>query len=141
MNAASDGMVIANKKEIVVNLNRIDKSIGVTTDISMLRRIIKNLLSNAIKYSEPNTTIDILTRLTDDMLIIEIQDEGIGISPEDQKTIFKRYDQGSASPTDGEGSHGLGLSIVQRLVDELGGMISVKSLIGQGSTFILRLPR
>jgi len=138
--ATSEGVVIAKDKNIKVNFQYSDPDLQITTDASMLKRITKNLLSNAIKYSEPNTKISINTRATEDMAIIEIKDQGIGISPEDQKTIFKRYDQGSASPTAGEESHGLGLSIVQRLVDELGGMISVNSVIGKGSTFTLRLP-
>jgi len=138
--ASAEGVVIAKEKSISVNFIFGDQDLDITTDKSMLTRIIKNLLSNAIKYSEPNTVIDISTRSTEDLAIVEIKDQGIGMSPEDQKTIFNRYDQGSASPTRGEESRGLGLSIVERLVDEIGGMISVKSVLGEGSIFTLRLP-
>ena len=138
--ATTDSIIVAEKKNIKVNRHFNDADQMVTTEVSMLKRIVKNLLSNAIKYSNPNTEIDITSNLSEDMITLHVKDQGIGISPEDQKTIFERYDQGSGTPTSGEKSHGLGLSIVKRLVEELGGIISVKSELEKGSTFTVRLP-
>ena len=136
----TDAVIIADRKNIKINRLYDGADQMITTEVSMIKRIINNLTSNAIKYSHPNTQIDIITKISKDMITLHVKDQGIGISPEDQKTIFERYDQGSGLPTSGEKSHGLGLSIVKRLVEELGGIISVKSEADQGSTFTVRLP-
>ncbi len=139
--ATSEEVVIGKEKNIKVNINYDSADISITTDASILKRIMRNLVSNAIKFSHPDSQINIHTRATDDMIILAVQDHGVGISKEDQKSIFERFDQGSSSPTSGEQSHGLGLAIVKRLVEELGGIITVKSEVDKGSTFTVRLPR
>ena len=69
-----------------------------------------------------------------------MKDLGPGISREEQRNLFQKYGKTSATPTSGEVSTGLGLSIVKRIMDELGGKVSVESEEGKGSTFSLIFP-
>ncbi len=110
------------------------------TDQRMVHDIVENLVSNAIKYSHAQSTVRILYDCAD-TLVIMVADEGQGISEAEQKHLFKRFSRLSTKPTAGEQSTGLGLSIVKRYVDLLGGIISVKSEVGKGSIFSVALPR
>ncbi|MBS2210106.1 HAMP domain-containing histidine kinase [Carboxylicivirga mesophila] len=111
-----------------------------STDPFMLSRILNNILSNAIKFSNKGKTIYVKTHDTPTSIHISIRDEGPGISQDDQKLMFKRFQKLSARPTDGESSNGLGLSIVQALVEKLNGEISVKTQLGEGTEFNISLP-
>lgn len=74
-------------------------------------------------------------------MLIEVDDQGIGIPAQEMSKLFTPYGQLSARPTQGEASTGLGLSIVKRLVEELQGTIDCKSRPQEGSLFTVRLPR
>ncbi len=71
---------------------------------------------------------------------MKIHDQGPGISAEDQQKLFRKHTRLSARPTGGETSFGLGLSIVKRLAETMGGNVTCQSQPGAGATFILRLP-
>jgi len=71
---------------------------------------------------------------------VAVADEGPGISEEDRRKMFGKFVRLSARPTDGESSNGLGLSIVKRLAEAMSGTVECQSTLGQGSTFIVRLP-
>jgi signal transduction histidine kinase len=73
-------------------------------------------------------------------VLVSFQDEGPGISAEDQRRLFQRFARLTAQPTGGESSTGLGLSIVHRLARAMGGDVSCVSAPGQHATFTLRLP-
>jgi signal transduction histidine kinase len=73
-------------------------------------------------------------------VIISIKDEGQGISADDQKKMFRKFQKLSARPTGGESSTGLGLSIIKVLVEKLGGKITFESAVGKGTTFYVHLP-
>lgn len=108
-------------------------------DKDMLRNILINLLSNAIKYSPPSKPITVRTTiLPDNWLQMEIQDEGVGIPEADQKNLFERFFRAS-NVTTVQGT-GLGLTIVTKYLDFMGGSIDFKSKENVGTTFILRIP-
>ncbi|MEH6406385.1 MAG: PAS domain-containing sensor histidine kinase [Leeuwenhoekiella sp.] len=109
-----------------------------TFDEKILELALTNLINNAIKYSPENTYIDITTRQEDNMLIISVKDQGIGIPEEEQKFIFKRYFRAENALTN-QGT-GIGLNIAQSHMTNLGGDIFFISKKDQGSTFTLKLP-
>jgi signal transduction histidine kinase/CheY-like chemotaxis protein len=110
-------------------------------DADRVRDAIDNLVSNAIKYSPIGGAIELSVRREGDGVVIQIKDQGPGLSPEDISRLFGRFQRLSAKPTAGETSTGLGLSIVKRIVDLHGGRITVESAgPGQGATFVMILP-
>lgn len=112
--------------------------IEVFSDEGLLRNILVNLLSNAIKYSPGRTTVFLDALETGTLLEIKVRDEGIGIPEADQQRIFSPFDRGtnvSAIP-----GSGLGLSIVKKAVDLIGGTIEFISRPGKGTTFTVKLP-
>ncbi len=91
------------------------------------RQILQNLLTNALKFSHPHGTIRLRLARQADTLLFTIQDNGPGLTASDATKIFTLYSQGSASPTRGEQSHGIGLTIVRELVTRLGGRITCEN--------------
>jgi signal transduction histidine kinase len=117
-----------------------DTKIFFNTDSEKLNLIVSNLISNAIKYSYNNSEIFVKVTRAFNKLILEVQDFGEGISPENESIIFdrfKRIDTGINSLNRG---HGLGLSINKAVLEILDGTISFTSKIKEGSTFIVTLP-
>lgn len=112
----------------------------IQTDPDMLLRILENLVSNAFKFSGAGKTVKLNTVHNNDTLRFEVVDAGLGIPADDIPNLFKKFQRLSNKPTAGEGSTGLGLSIVKELVGLLGGEISVTSVVGEGSTFVVTLP-
>lgn len=108
------------------------------TDPQVLRNILFNLLSNASKYSEENGIIEVSTKYSKNEVSILVKDEGIGIPEEEQKNLFDRFFRASNS-NNSEGT-GLGLHIVKRYLNLLGGTITFTSKENEGSTFTVKLP-
>jgi len=112
----------------------------VRTDPHRLDQIMRNLVENALKFSPPETEIRIEAIVRDDWFQLAVADQGVGIPPEDLPRIFDRFHQvGQAMTREIEGA-GLGLYITKRLVEAMGGTITVASVAGQGSTFRIWLP-
>ena len=110
-------------------------------DVDRIREAIDNLVSNAVKYSPLGGAIDLLVTQDPGGIMVQVKDQGAGLSPEDISRLFGRFQRLSAKPTAGETSTGLGLSIVKRIVDLHGGRIAVESAgPGQGATFKMTLP-
>jgi signal transduction histidine kinase/CheY-like chemotaxis protein len=110
-------------------------------DADRVREAIDNLVSNAVKYSPIGGAIDLLVGEEDGGILVQVSDQGAGLSPEDISRLFGRFQRLSAKPTAGESSTGLGLSIVKRIIDLHGGRIAVESAgPGQGATFKMTLP-
>lgn len=110
-----------------------------TGDPSRVRQVLSNLLNNATKFTEKGE-ISIRVKLANQevdqvVLLFEISDTGIGISPEVRNRLFKPFSQGDVSDSRRHGGTGLGLVIAKRLVEMMGGIIHVKSQPGKGSTF------
>lgn len=109
-------------------------------DEEKLQSIISNLLSNAIKFSPVGSKIILHVKDEGQMLITKVKDQGVGISPEKLPYIFERFYQVDDSHTrEGEGT-GIGLTLSKELIELMGGSISVKSRLGEGSEFIFSLP-
>jgi signal transduction histidine kinase len=132
---------LLDKKEQQIELNA-PASLTVSGDPDRLREAIDNLVSNAIKYSPIGGRIVIAVRYEGDEAVVEVSDNGPGLSPEDMSRLFGRFQRLSAKPTAGESSTGLGLSIVKRIVELHGGQVSARSPgPGSGTTFTIALPR
>lgn len=108
-------------------------------DALKLSVVIKSLIANAVKFTERGS-VEVRARRVDDEVEIAVVDTGIGIAPEAHERIFEPFTQADASIAERFGGTGIGLNIVRRLVDTLGGTITVESEVGRGSTFSVRLP-
>lgn len=108
------------------------------TDASLLRKILVNLLSNAVKYSGEHTVITIQATLEGTGLCLAIQDQGIGISKEDQKHLFERFFR-AKNAINYQGT-GLGLHIVMKYLELLRGTITLKSELEKGTLVTIHLP-
>lgn len=114
---------------------------GALADPMRLHQIMDNLVSNAVKYSPEKSDIFVHTEKTEDEWRISVQDEGPGLTQEDQQRLFKDFVRLSAKPTGGEKSTGLGLAITKRVIKAHGGRIGVESTPGSGTTFWFTLKR
>ncbi len=106
-------------------------------DKHLLNNVLINLLSNASKYSDDGTDIFLTSRLNHSVLTLEVKDQGIGISTEDQKHLFERFFRANAVMNI-QGT-GLGLNIVKKYVELMGGDIKYTSELGQGTSFEIKL--
>ena len=111
-------------------------------DRDAVSRALLNLIDNAIKYSsEDRRAIDVVLRQTAEHVVIEVKDHGIGISAADAAKIFDPYYRAQFSDTTTRRGAGLGLTLVQQIVESHGGRVEVESQPGSGSTFRLLFPR
>jgi len=130
--------VSSKSKKIIFDTNTEEKIIAV--DPEMMERIILNLISNSIKFTLPNDTITVTLTDLGDNIRLSIKDTGIGIAPEKQSVIFKRFRQVDRLLNRNHEGSGIGLSLVQSLVNMHEGSIIVNSQLGIGSEFIITLP-
>jgi len=132
-----DTEVKAKKQNL--SLDQKKESLLISTDPEHLYRIVNNLIGNAIKFTPENGEISIKVREKDDKVQIDVIDNGIGISKENQERIFEREFQVD-TPLKLEGS-GLGLAIVKEFTQFINGLITIDSTIDEGSKFTLVLPK
>jgi two-component system phosphate regulon sensor histidine kinase PhoR len=134
-----------------VNLILEDRSGSITTHFDASRttvlindnhftNVIVNILENAIKYSPEAPVIDIYTENVKDMILIKVQDKGLGMSKVAQKRIFEKFYREHTGDIHNVKGHGLGLAYVKRIVEDHNGQVYVESEKGKGSTFIIKLP-
>lgn len=118
-----------------------DEELFVLGDSNRIHQMISNLLANARTHTPAGTPISVTAHVTDEGTTIEVSDKGPGLSTEDQVRIFERFYRADPSRVrnGGEGS-GLGLSIVDAVMKAHGGSVTVKSQLGEGSTFTLFFP-
>ena len=123
-------------KEIEI-IPEMEDGVTVCSDRELLSIVWNNLLSNAFKFTEPGGTVGVTLREEDGMVSVSVRDTGCGISPQTGRHIFDKFYQGDTShATQG---NGLGLALVKRIIDIIGGEIDVESVPGEGSTFTVRL--
>lgn len=112
--------------------------VTIITDESLLEIVWNNLLTNAIKFTKKGGLVKIELRKEDDQVIVKVSDSGCGMSEETCRRIFDRFYQGDTSHS--EEGNGLGLALVKRVVDLIGGSIAVESEKDKGTTFTVELP-
>jgi len=112
----------------------------VACDRDRFRQVLGNLLENAVKYSPHGSAVEVRLRHDSDAVVLEVEDEGIGIPASEQERIFEKFHRLDPAQAGGVGGTGLGLYITRELVKRMGGRISVDSHAGAGSTFSVVLP-
>ena len=129
---------IWEKKNLNIETD-IEDDVWIRSDAELLSLVWNNLISNAVKFTPEGGTIGLSLKTEGDQVIVSVRDTGCGIKPEVGQHIFEKFYQGDTShATQG---NGLGLALVKRVVDILGGEIGVQSVFGSGSTFTVKLKR
>jgi len=112
----------------------------VEMDAQKIDEVLDNLISNAIKFTHEGGTVRVKAYKELRDIVVEVSDNGLGLSEEDVAKAFRRGQKLSASPTGGESSTGMGLWIVKKIIDAHHGKVWIKSILGKGSTFAFSLP-
>ncbi|HSJ63414.1 MAG TPA: CHASE domain-containing protein, partial [Gemmatimonadaceae bacterium] len=118
-----------------------DAGVYIVTDSEKVQQVLLNLLSNAVKFTEPGGTVTLGWEHTQRDVLITVHDTGIGIAPDKLERIFDPFVQVESPLTRGRSGTGLGLAIVRDISTALGGEVTATSRTGEGSTFVVRLPR
>ena len=130
----------ADEKDIKI-MSELPDIPTISADESRIRQVFTNLISNAVKYTPYDGWVKIYAEVKPEHVRIVVQDNGLGISPEDQAQIFDRFYRVRRPETDNIEGTGLGLAIVRSLVEAHNGEISLVSRLGEGSSFKVTLPR
>ncbi len=130
----------AENKNITLTFDTDIEEKNMAFDPDKIERIMLNLISNSIKFTEPGGNIFINIWDQKDYIIISVKDTGIGIPKNNLGVIFERFRQVHKNPSKNNEGSGIGLSLVKSLVEMHGGQISVKSDLGKGTEFIIKLP-
>ncbi len=126
----------AAAKNIRLDLSAPEGAATILADPRAVTQVVDNLVSNAVKYTPPGGRVEV--RVTD--AGFAVRDTGPGLSAADQARLFEKYARLSSPVTGGESSTGLGLSIVKKLVESMGGTVRCESALGSGSTFAAEFP-
>lgn len=122
---------------IIFRVERLDEPVFVYGQRRKLLLLFENLIYNALSFTQEDGGITLSLRLEDGEVAIDVSDTGVGIAPEHLPHIFERFYVGRENKNEGSG---LGLYIARITVEELGGSIAVDSVVGEGTTFTIRLP-
>ena len=125
------------KMDNFIVIKSLQENITITADKDAVTEVLINIISNALKYSPERKYIRISAGIENDYAVVKIEDEGIGISQDDLKDIFKPFIRLKHSNINHTGGAGIGLSIVKNIMEAHKGKIEVKSILGKGSCFIL----
>ncbi len=131
---------VADSRQIALSVHSDHPKVLVEGDKGKLGQVFNNLLSNAVKFNDSGGTVHVEIRVDDAMAHVEVSDTGIGIPPEAQDKIFTRFYQYDGSSTRKYGGTGIGLAIAQDIMRLHGSRITVRSALGEGSTFSFALP-
>jgi signal transduction histidine kinase len=129
----------AREKAVAINLNTDNDKIEMQCDSSEIEIIMNNLLSNAIKYNEEDGRVDIEVKDHNNAVVISVADTGIGMTEEEQEKLFEEFTRIKNKKTRGIEGSGLGLSIMQKIVNLYDGEISVESEPDKGTKFTVKL--
>ena len=125
------GVKVVNKAQSIPVVNG---------DADRLHQVLLNLISNGLRHGGEDATVTLQLRRDSKDILVDVIDDGKGMSSEDAAHIFERFYRADSSRTRDTGGSGLGLAIVHSLVEQHGGSISVDSKLGHGTTFTVRLP-
>jgi two-component system phosphate regulon sensor histidine kinase PhoR len=131
---------VAQAKKVQLRFRENGPSASVVADESGLRTIIDNLISNAINYTAEGGHVEVRWRLEGPEVVIEVEDDGVGIPAEHHDRIFERFYRVERARSRTGGGTGLGLAIVKHLTTVFHGRIELDSEVGRGSRFRVRLP-
>lgn len=136
-----DSQLLVENKEQSLNMTLPHEEVSVYADRTRLREVINNLISNASKYSQRHAAFEVCVVANQQHVKVQVIDEAGGIPEDEQALLFKPFAKISTTPTDGERSTGLGLSICHRIMSLLDGKLLYKANGDKGSIFELQLPR
>lgn len=139
--AAERASSLAHQSGIEIVVNRAAGDVSVIGDSHQLVSAVGNLVDNAVKYSDGRGNVVVSVTPQQDSVEISVSDRGIGIPASSLDRIFERFYRVDRSRGRSTGGTGLGLSIVRHIVHNHGGEVNVSSREGEGSVFVLRLPR
>ena len=132
-------LIDQRKHELTVSLP--DKgAIWLNADAARLEQVVVNLLTNAAKYTDPGGHVWLTVQQEGEEAVLRVRDTGVGIAPEILPRIFDLFTQAERSLDRSQGGLGIGLALVQRLVEMHGGTVTASSTLGQGSEFVVHLP-
>ena len=131
----------ARQRELAMQLLPVDRGLAVHADQRKLRQALLNIVDNSLKFTPPGGRVTLGASASPEAICITIADTGIGISAENQQRIFARLYQVDGSSTRQYGGVGLGLAIAREIIASHNGTIAVQSQPGQGTEFIIKLPR
>ncbi len=131
-------LIDLRKHELTVSLPA--QAIWLNADAARLEQVMVNLLTNAAKYTERGGHVWLTLQQEGTEAVLRVRDTGVGIAPETLPRIFDLFTQGERSLDRSQGGLGIGLALVQRLVEMHGGTVAATSVLGQGSEFVVRLP-
>jgi two-component system phosphate regulon sensor histidine kinase PhoR len=129
----------AAKRNVVLEVERPATKMRAVIDRRAFEQVVTNLVDNAVKYC-PGATVTLRLAHEDDKIVVRVQDTGPGIEARHLPRLFERFYRVDAGRSRELGGTGLGLSIVKHLIEAMRGSLDVKSVVGQGTTFEVRLP-
>jgi two-component system phosphate regulon sensor histidine kinase PhoR len=132
---------LAERKGLQFHGDLPETPVSVNAEPELLRQVIGNLVDNAIKYTPEGGRVTVRVIASDGDAMLEVEDTGIGLSPEDQERVFERFYRVDKARSRELGGTGLGLAIVKNTVLNLGGRLGVRSQLNRGSIFWVSLPR
>lgn len=132
--------VIGESKGVMVRLDEVAPELMVVGDYEAFQTIANNLIGNAVRYTEAGGEVVVSAVEEDGFVCVAVRDTGIGIPEEDQERVFERFYRVEKARSAERGGTGLGLAIVKHLVGAMRGTVKLKSKLGEGSLFEVRLP-
>jgi hypothetical protein len=123
-----------------IHVEQASRLIEVRADRDRLKQVLLNLIDNAVKYSEPDQPVTVKLEQVGEQATIQVCDKGKGIPLAQQTRIFERFYRVDEARARSTGGCGLGLSIVKTLVEGMGGRVTLRSQLGEGSVFTVTLP-
>lgn len=131
--------MLAHEKNIKFETH-LDPIFSIRYDVKLMRRVIANILENAIQYSPPNSSITLKSCEDGNWVRVSVEDQGIGIHPEEREKVFAKFFRGQNEETQKVKGTGLGLYLVKYFIELHNGFIELDSDLGKGSTFTVALP-
>jgi two-component system phosphate regulon sensor histidine kinase PhoR len=132
---------VADRKGVKLTWGGAEGELPVRGNVESLRMVFNNLLKNAVAYTEPGGRVEMEFEAGEDSCAVRVRDTGVGMAPEHVARIFERFYRVDRSRSREGGGTGLGLSIVKHLVQVMGGRVTVRSELGEGSVFTVRFAR